>query len=57
MKEKKGLLTKDELSNVTAGENEPAPVYCEFWRTCRYFDPRLCIIPSGTSEVPTCAAK
>lgn len=58
MKDKKTLLTKNELSNVTAGDNEPAPIYCIYWRTCPYFDPRLCIVSGGIEgETSLCADK
>ncbi len=47
---KKDLLTREQLSKVTAGEDEqliPAPPpgykYCDYWRTCPNFNYKVCI--------------
>lgn len=46
---KKGL-SKEELKNITAGEDEiPAPPpgykFCDNWLTCPRFNWRVCIFP------------
>ncbi len=49
---KREMLSKDELINVTAGDIGPVPVivYCSYAKTCPYFDPRLCIVSGGLEE-------
>lgn len=68
MKNKKTLLSREDLANVTAGATEeeliPAPPpgykYCDYWRTCPNFDYRVCIFPiqdiAPGEEVPRCAS-
>jgi hypothetical protein len=68
MKNKKALLTREDLSNVTAGaeaeELIPAPPpgyrYCKYYRTCPSFDWRVCIFPINdigpAEEASRCAS-
>jgi hypothetical protein len=55
MKKQDVMLSKEELINVTAGDIGPEPVvvYCAYYKTCRYFDPRLCIVSGGLEETRT----